>query len=132
MSFGKLLDLVASDLSPAMKTVLWRVLITILVGVHVAWACGWLPGISGFAMADDLKQMNRDISRLEQTIACNLIETEINRLRAELRSVETEMFSARQDGNQDLLSFLQNRVNQISDEIGDHVDKRRANRCAVQ
>lgn len=35
-------------------TVAWRLIVTLIVGVHIAWACGWLPGIQGFALAAEV------------------------------------------------------------------------------
>lgn len=44
-----------------------------LTAAHVAWACGWLPGITGFALAADLDDKQQSIEvRLGQ------IETRLN------------------------------------------------------
>lgn len=32
----------------------WRIVIIIVVGGHIMWACGWLPGMPGFALAADV------------------------------------------------------------------------------
>lgn len=32
----------------------WRVVIIMVVGGHIAWACGWLPGLRGFALAGEV------------------------------------------------------------------------------
>lgn len=35
-------------------TAAWRLLVAGVIAVHIAWACSWLPGIQGFALAADL------------------------------------------------------------------------------
>ena len=46
-------------------TVAWRLLATVIICVHIAWACGWLPGIQGFALAENVEEENKTIrSRL--------------------------------------------------------------------
>jgi len=35
----------------------WRVTVSMVIvalGVHVAWSCGWIPGVSGLARADEI------------------------------------------------------------------------------
>jgi hypothetical protein len=34
----------------------WRVVVVMVFGGHVVWACGWLPGIPGFAMAGEVEE----------------------------------------------------------------------------
>ena len=48
----------------------WRVSVALwLMGVtgfgafHVAWACGWLPGMPGFALEVDLARVQADVHR---------------------------------------------------------------------
>jgi hypothetical protein len=40
---------------------LWQIGLTAFVTFHVAWACNWLPGIGGFAMAADVEKLQRDV-----------------------------------------------------------------------
>ncbi len=32
------------------------------VSLHIAWSCGWLPGLSGFAFASDIKSTSAQLS----------------------------------------------------------------------
>ena len=50
-------------------TAAWRVLVAFVITMHVAWACSWLPGISGFALAADL-----EASKLETNSRLSSIE----------------------------------------------------------
>lgn len=42
---------------------LWLILGTAFGAFHVAWACGWLPGMPGFALEVDLHKVQADVHR---------------------------------------------------------------------
>lgn len=52
---------------------IWQMLITFFGAFHVAWACSWLPGIPGFAMAADAHEIKQAVDELRQ----NLLEKAI-------------------------------------------------------
>lgn len=49
---GKLVELIVE--ATKSPTVAWRLLVTLIVGLHITWACGYLPGIRGFALAGEV------------------------------------------------------------------------------
>lgn len=54
-------------------TVAWRLLVTFVVGVHIAWACSLLPGVRGFALAGEVDEK---VAQLDSRLAA--IETKQN------------------------------------------------------
>lgn len=59
----------------AEKLLLWRLtlvafntVLAFIVMVHIAWACGFLPGFSGFAVASDIEDIKKDSKGLKQVI----------------------------------------------------------------
>jgi len=48
----------AKDVFPPMDGMMrWRVTVSMVIValvVHVAWSCGWIPGVSGLARADEI------------------------------------------------------------------------------
>lgn len=61
--------------TPGEKLLLWRVtlvlfngFIAIVMTIHIAWACGFLPGFSGFALADDIQEMRHEARDLKRVI----------------------------------------------------------------
>ena len=60
-SFSDLKDLISS-LASSDAAGMWRVFIALLLVGHIAWACGWLPGISGFAFANDVDALRSEFN----------------------------------------------------------------------
>jgi len=63
----------------------WRVVVIMVGGGHIAWACGWLPGIQGFAMAGEVEGLENKLVAIEtkQNIALRIaLADEICRLHA--------------------------------------------------
>lgn len=56
------------DMTPLQRRIMVQSLVALLFLFHVLWACGWLPGISGFALASDTAQVQEDIKDLRRTI----------------------------------------------------------------
>lgn len=112
----------------------WRVAILSILSLfafHVAWACGWVPGIPGFAMAADVSELVGKQAQIEQAVVCNAIAAEIKRLRSELRDNETKMIEAQQSNNRALIAQLTRVINEIEDNVRDELEKRSANRCTA-
>ena len=61
-------DLLLADLDPAQRTVLWRVGLTAALVFHVSWACGWIPGMTGFAMAADYHFLAEKVDSIELSL----------------------------------------------------------------
>jgi hypothetical protein len=91
----------------------WRVIILLILFGHIAWACNWLPGVQGFALASEvdkqIKQLDSRLGMIEtkQDIALRIaLADEICRLYA-LRAESTtnpslwrtlnETFNSRQE-----------------------------------
>lgn len=68
---GKLIELLAE--AAKSPTVAWRLLVTVIVGVHIAWACSLLPGVRGFALAGEV---DNKVTQLDSRLAA--IETKQN------------------------------------------------------
>lgn len=59
MSFLK--DLFELSLAEDSRTAAyWRLFIALLLTTHIAWACGWLPGVSGFAFAGEVHKLTTE------------------------------------------------------------------------
>jgi hypothetical protein len=73
----------------------WRLFVLFVVGGHIAWACGLIPGIRGFALANEvdekIAQLDHRLSAIEtkQDIALRIaLADEICRLYS-LRAANT-------------------------------------------
>lgn len=113
------------------KTATWRLIVLFVVGGHVAWSCGWLPGIQGFAMAQDVQNNTSKLNAIERTVICNSIGSELGRLRSELRQAETSLLEAQQSANQQLITHLAGVLSSIRADIDDQVARRANNGCLV-
>lgn len=54
-----------TDTGPAVRR--WRVMVSLWViffCVHIAWACSWLPGVTGFAMASDVGKLQSAVQTI--------------------------------------------------------------------
>lgn len=113
------------------QTAVWRVALMLVVGAHVAWACSLLPGMPGFALAADVMNNTTKLAQIEKAVDCNAIESEIKRLRSELRDNETKLLEARQSDNQPLIQQIQRVISEINDDLQDEIERRRVNECVV-
>lgn len=68
-------DVLISTIPPESRVVVWRVLVTVIVLGHIAWACNLLPGVSGFALSEDLIRFTNAVN--EQTTQ---IEGKVDRI----------------------------------------------------
>lgn len=66
-------NLLLGDLDQEQRTAVWRIGLTFLILGHVSWACGWLPGISGFAMAADYERLAGTVDK----VTVSLLEKDI-------------------------------------------------------
>jgi hypothetical protein len=100
---GKLTDLTLGSLSPEARTALWRAGITVAIVVHIAWACGLLPMLDGFAFAGDLEQAQAEIqAKLER-----LEESQNTLLRIALSQEICRIYSLRNASQGELQRQLQ-------------------------
>lgn len=56
------------DLSREARTAVWRVSITAFLVFHIFWACGWIPGIPGFAMAAEYQGLQDEVQTVKETL----------------------------------------------------------------
>lgn len=75
-----------------------------LLAFHISWACGWLPGLPGFAMASEMAQVDKKVDRLYQSDLVDRIE---KILRFKCNS-----------GSQELDSTLRDLEAEYRDEVG--------------
>jgi len=61
---SKLIELIAE--ATKSPTIAWRLLVTVVIGVHIAWACSLLPGIAGFAMAEEVDDVKGRLTEIEK------------------------------------------------------------------
>lgn len=63
----------------------WRAFILLVVGGHIMWACGWVPGLTGFALASDVMNVQTQLEQIQKSQRISLritLAEEICRLRA--------------------------------------------------
>jgi len=96
--FDKFFEWAAFILPPLENTPLgkWRMAVAGAVcafSFHVAWACGWVPGLQGFALADDARVQVQTVQQLQQgqnTILVRLIAGDIEAARQQqCRAIQT-------------------------------------------
>lgn len=59
---NKLIDIFIGDIPLEQRTMFYRLAFRALFVIHIAWACSWLPGIQGFARADDMAKVKQDLT----------------------------------------------------------------------
>lgn len=64
MTTQDLRDWMVADMPPRAKVALWRGSITALLLFHIFWACGWVPGMPGFALAAHAEDTNSEVRQL--------------------------------------------------------------------
>jgi hypothetical protein len=124
-----LLELAIGDLTPGMKTVLWRVFITAVLVLHIAMSCGLLPFVDGFAYADQVERNSQQVQALAKKVDCNAILGEISRLRSELREARTALFEAEQTENTAFVQHMNDTIAMIENDISDQIERRSTNGC---
>ena len=63
-----LIDAVMGDMTDQQRRAVWRTAFIAILGLHIFWACGWLPGVSGFAMASDFKLIKNEVEILKDEV----------------------------------------------------------------
>lgn len=93
----------------------WRVVILLVFGGHVAWACGWLPGLQGFAL---VAEVDSKIAQLDSRLGA--IETKQDiALRIALADEICRLYALRGQsaGNDALWQTLNNAFNALGRRI---------------
>jgi len=83
MSLGKVYEVILSGISPEVRRELMLLLLVAAFTLHVAWACGYLPRLPGFALAADVQELVSAVGRIEDS----LITDRIDRLESEIRNL---------------------------------------------
>lgn len=99
-------DLLFADLDQAQRTAIWRVGITALLVFHVSWACGWVPGLPGFAMATDYQVLSVKVNRVERSL-----------LEKDLVEAQERFCNARAGGNITAQRYAEERRRRLSGEF---------------
>ena len=74
---------------------------------HVLWACSLLPGFSGFALAADFEQMNKDVTQIRLQLLTNQIfETRIRQCQA----ITTDNYDARRFWTEKLIELQRQHI----------------------
>jgi hypothetical protein len=74
-------ELFPPGVPPLLKWRLAMFAFVVLTSAHIFWACGWIPGVGGFALASDMDQQQQTIAALEKSITT----LALNGLRVQLR-----------------------------------------------
>lgn len=90
----KIADLAAAALPPLDESPRgirrWRLMVWAIqwftlsfLGAHIAWACNWLPGVPGFALAADVVGIQSSLQNLTvDLLSKNIFEMRIRQCRA--------------------------------------------------
>lgn len=57
MNWKDAYQVLTEDLTPPMKRFLLHLVLFAVLFLHVAWACGWIPNVPGFALASDTDEI---------------------------------------------------------------------------
>lgn len=93
MATGELLKMALTDFSSLPRGVRYTIqvwVVTALFVSHIAWACGWIPGVSGFAFASDIDDVQHDLQALSTEV-----QHELRELTGELRTQRIEYLEER-------------------------------------
>lgn len=103
---SKLIDIFIGDIPPEQRAMFIRVSFRALLVIHIIWACGWLTslGLAGFARAESIDQVKRDLSSQISELAKQVdsIQSQVARSQkiqtrtayeAELRRLNQEIFA---------------------------------------
>lgn len=113
---------------------LYTVIITlsgIVWGTAIALGQNWLVGQIDQRIDLKLKSVKDEISQIRKEVRCEAIDNRIGAYRTELRSVETELFRAQQDGNTALIIRLRERQGMINDALADEIERRSELSCTT-
>lgn len=83
----RILEWLWSDMEPEARRNVARFFLWFIVVVHIAWACGFIPGVQGFAYATDIDR------KVEEAISP--IKSEVAEIDRKLTRVEREVIAAR-------------------------------------
>lgn len=83
----RILDWLWQDMKPEERRNMARFFLWLIVTLHIAWACGWIPGMQGFAFASDVDD------KISEAIAP--IKDEVREIDRKLTRVEREVIAAR-------------------------------------
>lgn len=61
-------NLITEDLPEGAKQRFLLLVMSVFIAIHVSWACGWIPGISGFAMAQDTAEISEEVEQLREAL----------------------------------------------------------------
>lgn len=67
MSFRQLAKLAITDFSalpPGVRQTVQLWVVSIILAFHVLWACGWIPGMPGFALDTDISEVKVELRDL--------------------------------------------------------------------
>ena len=104
--------LLFADLDPAQRAKLVQIGIVVFIGFHVAWACGWIPGIPGFAMAGDVTQLSGKVSGIEQSL-----------LEAEIIEAQERLCKADAENNVPAMRYSAERLRELAYQYESMTDK---------
>lgn len=83
----RILDFLWQDMEPEARRNVARFFLWLIVTIHIAWACGLIPGVNGFAFASEVD--SKIASAVEP------IKSEVREIDRKLARVEREVVAAR-------------------------------------
>lgn len=77
-------DAIAGELDQDQRRALFRFVLVGLLGIHILFACGWIPGLDQFrfARADELDDVVEQVEK---------VENDVEGLRGEVRKVQNQL-----------------------------------------
>lgn len=114
--FATVWKIFTEDMTPLQRRIMVQTIIAGLFAFHIAWACGWLPGISGFALASDTQQVQEDIKDLRQTIENGFKEIRKEQIQDRLSALQALRCTAQ---DQQLEREYVNRIQELQSRYRD-------------
>lgn len=95
LSLEQLAQILTFDLTKDQVRAILRVGLRAVFAVHILFACGWLSifGLSGFASAGEINGLKAQVAQLTAQVQKSDAQREVRRLEAQLRDVDSEIFT---------------------------------------
>jgi hypothetical protein len=122
-----LANFVTGDMEPGERQAAARVVLWAIVVSHIAWACGWIPGLQGFAFAsevdDKIAEVVRPLERQLRGLERDVADVRKEQRAARVTALEGLLFETRRaqcsairDENREAMRFYAQRMDQLRAE----------------
>lgn len=93
MSWSGLVKTLNDSMTPGERVLVWRLTVTLLIGLHIAWAWSLIPGLDGFVLKSEHTQLEHRV----QTLIEEEVFGSVNSLKLEVSALKDSQFEARKD-----------------------------------